>query len=141
MHCAFAAACAPRCLAADAARRWPAQEAEAPAPALTPDAAHGAGKASKKAAAKPRSAAKPKAAKAAAKSPAAKKAAAKPAGVAKKARTPKKAPKATPTPPAAAKASSSRHVVKEKAVWAANLLEFQTGATDRAARAKAHRRR
>ena len=59
--------------------------------------------------------------------------------MAKKAKKAKAAPKS----PAAAKmkaAPDSAGKPKPKAVWGANPLAFQTGASDRAERAKAHRR-
>ena len=131
---------------ADAPTRRRAQVAEAPEQAPTPDAAA-------EVAAAPEAAA-PKRAKAAkAKSPAAPKRAAAPrkgkapkalapkAVIAKAKATPKKKAKAPPASPVAkAKAPAAAKTGKPTAVWAANPLAFQTGASDRDARATAHRR-
>ena len=118
------------CAASDVARRRVAQVGEAPEAATTPDAAGGAKK--EKAAA-----AAPKAVRATPKRKAAPKALSPKAPIAKKA---KAAPKAKATPQAKKAPSAAAAKAKPKATWAANPLDFKTGATDRAARAKAHRR-
>ena len=130
-------------MASDAALAALSQVGEAPEAATTPDVPGGGAKAAAKSPKAGRATPKARkpAAKAAAKSPAAAKAAKGPnkAGIAKKAATPKAkkgAHKAEPSSPVAKKAAGA----KPKAVWAANPLAFTTGADDRAARAKAHRR-